>query len=138
MFRIMIRLALLAAVAFAVAKVLQGRRSAELPTVGPTESWPRLQPDPAASSSAGVPTSTDPVAAAGPVSEAAAELHGAAVAAWVEPKGENCPQTHPVKAKLSSKIYHLPGMRNYERTNPDRCYRDAEAAEADGLRAAKS
>jgi hypothetical protein len=28
-------------------------------------------------------------------------------------------------------------MMNYDRTNPDRCYRDADAAEADGLRAAK-
>jgi hypothetical protein len=45
--------------------------------------------------------------------------------------------SHPVKAKLSSGIYHLPGGQNYERTKPDRCYVDAAAAEADGLRAAK-
>lgn len=57
--------------------------------------------------------------------------------AWVEPSGEVCPTSHPVKAKLTSKIFHLPGMLNYERTRPDRCYRDAEAAEGDGLRAAK-
>ena len=56
---------------------------------------------------------------------------------WVEPTGGVCPTTHPVKAKISSKIFHLPGMTNYERTNPDRCYADAAAAEADGLRAAK-
>jgi hypothetical protein len=48
-----------------------------------------------------------------------------------------CPLSHPVKAKLSSGIYHLPGGQNYERTKPDRCYVDAAAAEADGLRAAK-
>jgi hypothetical protein len=42
-----------------------------------------------------------------------------------------------VKAKLASKIFHLPGMANYERTNPDRCYLDPGAAEADGLRPAK-
>jgi hypothetical protein len=48
-----------------------------------------------------------------------------------------CPTTHPVKAKVSSKIFHLPGMANYERTNPDRCYDDAASAEADGMRAAK-
>ena len=47
-----------------------------------------------------------------------------------------CPTTHPVKAKVSSKIFHLPGMANYERTNPDRCYVDAAAAEADGPRRA--
>ena len=38
---------------------------------------------------------------------------------------------------MASKIFHLPGMANYERTNPDRCYVDAAQAEADGLRAAK-
>jgi hypothetical protein len=48
-----------------------------------------------------------------------------------------CPLSHPVKAKLSSGIYHVPGGQNYERTKPDRCYVDAAAAEADGLRASK-
>jgi hypothetical protein len=57
--------------------------------------------------------------------------------AWVEPDAGVCPTSHPVKAKLSSKLFHLPGMAAYDRTNPDRCYRDAVAAEADGLRAAK-
>ncbi|MBK9179191.1 MAG: hypothetical protein IPM45_06380 [Acidimicrobiales bacterium] len=56
---------------------------------------------------------------------------------WVEPTEGTCPATHPVKAKLASGIYHLPGMLNYERTRPDRCYASAEAAEADGLRPAK-
>jgi micrococcal nuclease len=59
-------------------------------------------------------------------------------AAWVVPEpGGLCPTTHPVKAKLSSKLFHLPGMFAYTRTNPDRCYRDEAAAEADGLRKAK-
>jgi hypothetical protein len=49
----------------------------------------------------------------------------------------SCPATHPVKAKLASGIYHVPGGGNYDRTRPDRCYLDAAAAEADGLRAAK-
>jgi hypothetical protein len=55
---------------------------------------------------------------------------------WVEAT-DGPPGTHPVKAKMKSGIYHLPGMLNYERTVPDRWYRDAAAAEADGLRAAK-
>jgi hypothetical protein len=42
--------------------------------------------------------------------------------------------SHPVKAKLSSGIFHVPGGQNYARTKPDRCYRDPEAAVADGLR----
>jgi hypothetical protein len=58
-------------------------------------------------------------------------------ASWVEPNGSACPATHPVKAKMSSGIFHLPGMVAYDRTSPDRCYVDAEAAQADGLRQAK-
>ena len=46
------------------------------------------------------------------------------------------PDDHPVKAKLASGIFHVPGGANYDRTNADRCYVDAAAAaEADGLRA---
>ena len=57
---------------------------------------------------------------------------------YVDPGADGaCPLTHPVKAKLASGIYHLPGGGNYDRTKPDRCYASAEAAEADGLRPAK-
>lgn len=57
---------------------------------------------------------------------------------WVEPEPDGtCPGSHPVKAKLSSKIFHVPGGFNYPRTKPDRCYIDAAAAEADGLRQSK-
>jgi hypothetical protein len=48
-----------------------------------------------------------------------------------------CPQSHPVKAKLSSKIFHSPGARNYSRTKADRCYPDEASAQADGLRPAQ-
>lgn len=44
---------------------------------------------------------------------------------------------YPIKAKLSSGIFHQPGGLAYDRTKPDRCYPSTEAAEADGLRAAK-
>jgi hypothetical protein len=56
---------------------------------------------------------------------------------WVPPDGDHCPSSHPLKAKLASGIYHAPGGQMYDRTVPDRCYRDAAAAEADGLRASK-
>ena len=56
---------------------------------------------------------------------------------WVDPVEGECPSSHVVKAKLRSGIFHIPGGLSYERTVPDRCYRDATAAEADGLRAAK-
>jgi hypothetical protein len=58
-------------------------------------------------------------------------------ASWVEPADGACPVSHPVKAKVASGIFHSPGSVFYDRTRPDRCYRDAAAAEADGLRAAK-
>jgi hypothetical protein len=57
--------------------------------------------------------------------------------AWVEAVDGTCPVSHPVKAKMSSGIYHLPGGGNYDRTHADRCYASAGDAEADGLRAAK-
>jgi hypothetical protein len=57
---------------------------------------------------------------------------------WVEPDANGeCPATHPIKAKLGSGIYHVPGGVNYARTKADRCYADAAAAEADGLRPSK-
>lgn len=56
---------------------------------------------------------------------------------WVDPENGECPPSHPIKAKLSSKIFHAPGGLAYDRTTPDRCYRDAATAEADGFRPAK-
>jgi hypothetical protein len=55
----------------------------------------------------------------------------------VAPVDGACPPGYPVKAKHNSEVFHVPGGASYDRTTPDRCYRDAEAAEADGLRAAK-
>jgi hypothetical protein len=69
---------------------------------------------------------------------AAPPAASADTAAFVDPAADGaCPLTHPVKAKLASGIYHVPGGGNYERTKPDRCYATAEAAAADGLRPAK-
>ncbi len=60
------------------------------------------------------------------------------VAVCVDPiEGGACPTSHPVKAKTSSGIFHVPGGANYDRTKADRCYVDADAAEADGLRPSK-
>jgi len=56
---------------------------------------------------------------------------------WVEPVGQTCPSSHPVKAIPSRGIFHVVGGQFYERTRPERCYRVPEAAEADGLRQAK-
>jgi hypothetical protein len=54
-----------------------------------------------------------------------------------EPIDGECPDAFPVKGKLASGVYHVPGGLNYARTRPDRCYVDAAAAEADGLRPSK-
>jgi hypothetical protein len=48
------------------------------------------------------------------------------------------PESHPVKVKESSGIFHVPGGRFYDRTKPDRCYPTAAAAEADGYRRSKT
>ena len=47
------------------------------------------------------------------------------------------PDGYPVKANTGSHIYHVPGGQFYERTVPERCYTDPQAAEADGYRAAR-
>lgn len=120
--------------------------AAPVSTTAPVASTPAVEPSTAAETpTAETPTADEPTATpAAPVAAAEtpaapkkAAKKAAPARAWVEPKGGVCPTSHPVKAKLTSKIFHLPGMLNYERTNPDRCYRDADAAEADGLRAAK-
>ncbi|MHB1535846.1 MAG: sunset domain-containing protein, partial [Acidimicrobiales bacterium] len=53
--------------------------------------------------------------------------------AWVEPTAGACPDDHPIKVKLSSRLFHLPGMMAYERTRADRCYGSAADAERDGF-----
>jgi hypothetical protein len=82
--------------------------------------WPPLQM-----------TGTDAAPAASAAPDAAVD--------WVDPLPDgNCPPSHPVKGKARSGIFHVEGNVAYERTNADRCYLSAEAAEADGYRAAKS
>lgn len=74
-----------------------------------------------------------------PIPRPAATRPGVAPPAgpWIEPVQGACPESHPVKGKLASGIYHQPGGLNYSRTRADRCYLDPSAAESDGLRAAK-
>jgi|HubBroStandDraft_1064217.scaffolds.fasta_scaffold1549352_1 hypothetical protein len=56
---------------------------------------------------------------------------------WEDPVDGACPPGHPIKAKVASGIYHIPGTANYERTKPDRCYAEEAAAAADGFTKAK-
>ncbi|MCP3939236.1 MAG: hypothetical protein GY708_28130 [Actinomycetia bacterium] len=74
-------------------------------------------------------------APAGPTAPAAKSPDQASP--WVDSLDGSCPDSHPVKLKLSSGIYHVAGQHNYGRTNADRCYCDEQAAETDGFRASK-
>jgi hypothetical protein len=118
------KLSLLAAAVYAVWRWFEAQRSeSELrweAQPAPFPPQPRVDNSPPAS-----PVTATPPAAPAAVSDA-----------WVEPVDGVCPTTHPVKAKMSSRIYHVVGGLNYERMRPDRCYRDPAAAEADGLRRA--
>jgi len=120
--------ALLGAAVAAAVRALRGRPALTAPPdTGPT--WPPLASNgPAQAEPANVAT----VATAPAVTEAVA-----AGQAWVEPVDGACPTGYPIKANTSSRIYHVPGGQFYERTVPERCYTDPQAAEADGYRAAR-
>jgi hypothetical protein len=152
-FRRLTRLALLTAAVGAVIglRQLAARRHAA-PELGPPATWPPLErgeepvgavgdlaaattppPPPGAP-----PVSDEPVAAVGDLVAEAAEAPSATGSqAWVAPVDGACPVSHPIKANANSRIYHQPGGRFYDRTQAERCYADAAAAEADGYRAAK-
>lgn len=49
----------------------------------------------------------------------------------------SCPAWAPIKGNASSKIYHMPGQRFYNVTNPEECFRTEAAAVAAGYRKAK-
>ena len=67
------------------------------------------------------------------------EVPGTAPTPWVDGStAEVAPDGFPVKVKISSGIFHVPGGRFYERTNADRWYATTEAAEADGYRQSKT
>jgi hypothetical protein len=93
---------------------------------------PPASPQPPAPSRASKPTRTGP-ARKSPTGKAE-DPPGERL--WVPANDGVCPQSHPVKAKLSSKIFHTPGGRNYKSTKADRCYPDEASAQADGLRPA--
>ena len=58
---------------------------------------------------------------------------------WMRATGAaSAPESHPIKLKESSGIFHVPGGRFYDRTKPDRWYATAADAEADGYRQSKS
>jgi hypothetical protein len=119
--RTVLGLGALVTVLYALWRLLEARRR---------ESGVAWEPQPFPMPPRPVPTPPAPEASTTPEPDAEEP-------AWVEPVDGTCPATHPVKAKLSSGIFHEPGTQMYERTRADRCYAGPEAAVADGLRASK-
>lgn len=64
-------------------------------------------------------------------------LNDPAPPAMVPSDNGSCPATHPVKANPTSRIYHLPHHRMYQRLKHAVCYIDQQTAEAEGYRASK-
>jgi hypothetical protein len=137
----MFKLGLLAGAAYAVWRWLEAQRSeSDLrweAQPAPYPPRPRIEESPPATPVTATATTSTAASPATDAARATPTAPGTDVGdAWVEPVGDACPVSHPVKAKMSSRIYHVAGGLNYERTHPDRCYRDPTAAEADGLRRA--
>jgi micrococcal nuclease len=64
-------------------------------------------------------------------------IYGTADRPGAEPHDTwTCPISHPVKGALVSgskeRVYHMPGGEGYAKTQPDRCYANAEEAREDG------
>ncbi len=53
----------------------------------------------------------------------------------ISPNGRDCPNDHPIKGNLPSRVYHQDGDPDYGNVNPERCFTNAASAEADGFRA---
>ena len=105
------------------------QRSEATSPAGPPE-WPPWPDAPTA------PTTTPTTPTTTPTTTATTPT--APTPAWVEGSDGEAPAGYPIKLKVSSGIFHVPGGRFYERTNPDRWYATAEAAIADGYRQSKT
>ncbi len=66
-----------------------------------------------------------------------ADVPRSALLSWVEPVGDVCPTSHPIKAKLGSRVFRKPGMASYETSRPDRCYASEGAARRAGFNEAQ-
>ena len=134
--RILRRVLVLLVVGAAVAAVVRLLRGDPAPAFDLPAEPIQLRPAAPSVPVAAVPSTptTDAVLARPPASTGS---DSAAATDSIDPIDGACPDGFPIKAKLKSGIFHAPGMQNYDRTTPDRCYRSAAAAEAQGLRPAK-
>jgi hypothetical protein len=136
---------LLTGIGVAIAKIFRPKPEPSVidlgrPTSGGAHEWPPLDaavPAPAPERAEPKPVEPQRVEQAAKKPAEKKPAPKKTLETWVDPDGNVCPDTHPVKGKLSSKIFQVPGNFAYDRTNPDRCYQSAEAAAADGMRPAK-
>ena len=143
-----LKLVVLAAIGAAIAAAIKSLRGEPAPvfsnhptvTGGPPKAAPATrapEPQPVPVPEPDVDLVPEPVVPVAAPAPAADPVTPSTAPAWVLPVDGECPDGFPVKAKDRSGIYHVPGSSTYERTKPDRCYPDAAAAEADGLRPPK-
>jgi len=107
--------------------------------VGGAQNWLRQKrassPAPAPPQPATAKPATVTATASTTVTDPAAPVD--ATTSWVAGDGTTAPAGYPVKVNTRSGIYHVEGGLAYERTRPDRWYRSAADAEADGFRPSK-
>ncbi len=133
-YRRVLSLALVLAGALVARRLFANRMKLESSVV-PPDSWPPIRP---AATVFGRPRNDTHDSLVGEEERSTAGPADPAPL-WVNPleQGKSCPISHPIKAKRSSMIYHVPGSLAYDRTIADRCYATEEAARADGFRRTK-
>ncbi|HEY7628935.1 MAG TPA: hypothetical protein VH761_17825 [Ilumatobacteraceae bacterium] len=128
--RRLIWLALLAAIGYGAFKALSRGQSQS----GNAPQWSPAPADRAGNSAKSAAASGDAPSSPRPTTT---DSDSSAPRWKISTNGE-CPKGYPIKANDSSRIFHVPGGRFYERTAADRCYANADDAVADGYRAAKA
>lgn len=114
------------------ARLLKVGRWRDSPYVGREPGSRRAGAPPKQSASAGDPKTAPAGRTFGTVDRPGAAPHDA----WT------CPISHPVKGAMNpsntgERLYHLPGGEAYAKTQPERCYANAEEAREDGTRRAQ-
>ena len=114
------------------ARLLKVGRWRDSPYVGREPGSRRAGAPPKQSASAGDPKTAPAGRTFGSVDRPGAAPHDA----WT------CPISHPVKGAVNpsnsgERLYHLPGGEAYAKTQPERCYANAEEAREDGTRRAQ-
>ncbi len=136
LFRRVLGVGVIAGAAYAVWRAIEANRP-EGDTDWEPQPFP-FPPQPRATAPATTPTTASTTAS---VPASTLDAPAAAPTSAPDPRVDAidgaCPTSHPVKAANGSKVFHVPDGQMYDRTTAAHCYRDAAAAEADGLRQAK-